>query len=74
MPVRGKRLFQGRSSFGQNQAGKGVDSQGPSRRAVAWGVATRGQGKLSGESEAKAPEQEPDSVPSVTELSCASLG
>lgn len=30
---------------------KGVDSVSPSRGAVAWAVATRGQGKFSGESE-----------------------
>ena len=44
------------ASLHRNQALEGVDRLGPSRRAVAWGVATRGQGQLSGESEPKAPE------------------
>ena len=44
------------SDWTATKALKGVDGLGPSRRAVAWGVATRGQGKLSRESEPKAPE------------------
>lgn len=37
---------------------------------MAWGVATRGQGKLSGESEAKAPEREPNCAKCVCNSVC----
>lgn len=59
--------------FGQGPGQGGRWS--PSRRAAARGVTTRGQGKFSGNSEAMAPEREPewDCIQRMSTIVCAAV-